>query len=351
MRSKLKILSFTAAIAIASMLSTAAFAEAPPKGANADRFVWGGAAENSTYTDVYVPRVVTVLDTKARMSGYGWGGPTAGTLENAKIISENPTNLAVGQYDLLRDLVGKPIPNTIGETYDFSFILGADGKPANLGPECLYLVTNRPGYDSTSAWGNVLADAWDMTIATGKEGSGSLGTFQLLQSIYPDLKDVEVVNAGSATDIVNAVVDGKATHGFFVQRPDPSNAVFKAIAEKKLTIVPVIDSELDGKYEFLELKVANGGFFSNAKFIGTACTQVALITGDPAKADPTKVKRVNETIKRLGDAVTSDPNVLRPDLSTWNDMFDNLKVISGEKLQQLLAASSAAINSTLKRSN
>ncbi len=330
-------------IAAAASLSVGLALAAPPVGTDPERFVWGGAAEGSSYTDNYVPQVVDVLNTKARMKGYGWGGPTLGTVENAAIITNTPTNLAVGQYDILKDLQGQPIPgDATGKLYDFTFILGADGTPANLGPECLYIVTSIPGYTDSSAFGNVLADAWDMTLATGAEGSGSLATFKRLQSIYPDLTPDSIINAGGALKIVEAVASGQATHGFFVQRPDPASPVFEAIKNAKLTIVPVVDSALEGEYTFNELKVANGGLFTGAKTVATACTFVALITGNP-DTNPTN-KRIKETVTRLSNAVTSEPNVLRPNLATWRDMFDNMKTLGGEKLQALLKASAEAIN-------
>lgn len=330
---------------VAGLIATSAFA-APPLGTNPDRLVWGGAAEGSTYTDVYVAHVVDVLTTKARMSGYGWGGASKGTLENAAIVTRTPSNLAVGQYDLLKDLNGQPIPGG-SDTYNFSFILGADGTPANLGPECLYIVTNQPGYEGSAAFGNVLADAWNMTLAVDAIGSGSAGTFAKLQGIYPDFIPDSVVHPQSngALNVVNMVASGQATHAFFVQRPDPAGAVFKLIDEENLTIVPVVDIALeDAGYNFKELKVANGGLFSAAQTVATACTFVSLITGNPdLVTDPAKQKRVKETVARLSAAVTSEANVLQPSLSTWRDMWDNMKTLGGDKLKDLLEASRVAI--------
>ena len=310
------------------------------------KFIWGGGdPKDSVYSSVYVPRVVDVL-TQNRLAGYTWGGVSAGTLENAQKVSDNPTNLAVGQWDLLRDLKGKPIPNEPGKVYDFT-VLNQD-----IGPECLYMVTRQEGYNT---WGDVLGNAWDMTIATGSELSGSYGTLQVLKGIYPDLKDAVIVTAPSTDAIIKLVQsDPKVTHGFFVMRPDPSSAIFKQISDAKLHIVPVVDYELEKLYSFQQLKVANGGLFGiggNAQYVSTACTSVALITGAPDRVDPTDtrtLRRVQETISRV-KAVPADQ--LKPNLATWRDMFDSMTAIASDQAKQLMDASKKALDDIAKKAN
>lgn len=319
-----------ATVAVAA-ISTSAFAQ------DTTKVIWGGGELSaSVYSSVYVPRIKEVLE-QNRMAGYEWGGVSAGTVENALKVTENPTNLAVGQWDILKSLNGQPIPNKPGEVYDFT-VLAED-----IGPECLYVVTDQAGYDT---FGHVLGNAWDMTIATGKDGSGSLATLQLLQGIYPDLGDALVQQVGSAADIVNAVkTDPAITHGFFVMRPDPASETFKLIKELDLHLVPVVDLDLESTYQFLDLKVAYGGFMGlggNDQYLTTACTSVALITGTPAGVDPSDtrtLRRVTETIARIG---AIDPEVLKPNLSTWRDMWDSIKITAGAKAKEMMEASKVA---------
>lgn len=307
--------------------------------------VWGGGAKGaSTYTDVYVPQVISVLSTQ-QLAGYSWGGPSDGTIANAGNVTKNPTNLAVGQFDLLKDLNGKPMPD--GTPYQFT-ILATD-----IGPECLYLVTGQPGYNT---FGDFLGNAFQVTVATGGALSGSFGTFKNLQSIYPDLQDVQVDNVGSALDIIGAVQSGKDTHGFFVMRPDPQSATFKAIADAGLTIIPVVDFGLQDEYKFLNLKVANGGFLGiggQAKTVTTACTSVALITGDPNSPaaqtlSPRDQKRLQVTIQRVG---TLQADVLRPNISSWADMWDSLTEVAQDQAQAAMEASKKALDDILKQTS
>lgn len=299
--------------------------------------IWGGGAQGaSTYTDVYVPQIISVLENQA-LAGYQWGGVSAGTLANAAMVTTNPTNLAVGQYDLLKNLNGTVGPD--GTPYAFT-ILNSD-----IGPECLYFVTKQKGYDT---FGDFLGNAFQITLATGKVGSGSLGTFENLSQIYPDMQTMEVQNYDNAAQIVEAVRTGKATHGFFVMRPDPQSKTFKEINDAGMTIIPAVDFGLEDDYKFLELKVANGGIFGiggNAKSVTTACTSVALITGDPNSTagqalSPRDAKRLQVTIQKVGSLPSEQ---LRPNISSWADMWDSLQVVAGDKLTQALEASKTAL--------
>lgn len=325
-------LSAAAAIALAFVSVPSAYADGPLS-------VWGGGAPNSsTYTDVYVPHVIDTLG-DAALNGYVWGGVSEGTLDNARKVTDNPTNLAVGQLDILKNLNGTV--DETGKAYEFTILSD------NIGPECLYLVTNQSGYHT---FGDFLGNAFQINLATGGLKSGSYGTYQNLIKLYPELDEVLVDNVGSALDIVNAVKSGKDTHGFFVMRPDPQSATFKAIADANLTIIPLVDYGLEDDYEFLDLKVANGWFFSNAKSVTTACTSVALITGSPTSVaaqalPPRDQKRLGVTIKRVS-AIPAES--LRPNISSWADMWDSLKVITAEQAKVAMDASKVALENILE---
>lgn len=321
--------------ATVALMTTTAFAD---PGSLA---IWGGGKKGaSTYTDVYVPAVISALESQA-LAGYTWGGESQGTVFNAEQVTKNPTNLAVGQYDLLKDLNGKLGPD--GQPYQFT-ILAKD-----IGPECLYLVTNQPGYNT---FGDFLGNAFQISVATGGELSGSFGTFKKLSDMYPDLQQMIVDNVGSAPDIIDAVKSGKDTHGFFVMRPDPQSDTFKAIKDAGLTIIPVIDFGLQDEYQFLDLKVANGGFLGiggSAKTVQTACTSVSLIAGDPngtaaASLSPRDKKRLEVTIQRVG-ALSADK--LRPNISSWADMWDSLTVVTQDQLKSAMEASKKALEDIL----
>lgn len=296
------------------------------------KVVWGGGpASSSAYTSVYVPKVIEVLDSQ-HLSGYAWGGVSQGTVANAEMVTDHPTHLAVGQLDIFGLIKDQPIPGREGESYKFTIL-----KP-DLGPECLYLVTKDKNYKT---FGDVVGNAWQLSVTTSGEKSGSFGTWKVLQGIYPDLKPVPVLHTNSIGDIIEVVKQKADTVGFFVMRPDPESDVFRSIADSGLTIVPVVDFDLEDKYKFMTLKVAHG--WSGGREVQTACTTVALITGDPGSAklaDDIQKRRLAETVKRLGSV---DQKSFQPEASSWRDMWDSLAEFSTDKAKSLMEESKKAL--------
>ena len=301
--------------------------------------VWGGGdPSSSTYSDAYVPHIIKILE-ENRLAGYTWAGKSESTVMNAEMITVNPTHLAVGQLDILRTLKDKPMPNGKGN-YAFTIL------HENIGPECLYMITAQKGY---TTWGHVLGNAWDLTILTDGVKSGSYLTLQGLIGTFPDLADVKIVNTSGAMEIINEVSSNTSSLGFIVMRPDPDSALFKEIAELGLSLVPVVDFELEERYEFLDLKVTHGGLFSSGQFHTTACTSVALITGDISQVDKNDIrtyKRLEATIDRIG-AVSMEK--MKPDLSSYRDMWDSIISASRQNISKIGDASKAALESLKAR--
>ena len=325
MKNAVSLLTLSAAL-MATLVLPARADDANPKA------VWGGGpAAASAYTAVYVPRVIEVLDSQ-HLSGYAWGGVSQGTVANAETVTDHPTNLAVGQLDIFGLVKDQPIPGRDGDKYKFTIV-----KP-DLGPECLYLITKDKTYKT---FGDVLGNAWQLAAVTGGEKSGSFGTWKVLQGIYPELKTVPLTHVASTSDIIDMVKQKSDTVGFFVMRPDPDSDVFKSIVDADLTIVPVVDFDLEDKYKFMSLKVSHG--WSGGKQVQTACTTVALITGDPSStklANDSETRRLAETIKRLSAV---DQKSFQPEASSWRDMWDSLAEFSTDKAQSLMDQSKKAL--------
>lgn len=313
--------------------------DAPDKGL---KVIWGGGdPKSSVYSSVYVPHIQKVL-ARERLAGYEWGGVTQGTLDNAERITENPTHIAVGQWDILRQLNGQPVEGKT-ETYKFTVIHN------NIGPECLYAVINQDGY---SLWGHVIGNSWDLAVITGGRKSGSRGSWEILKTVFPELGDMPVTEAGGAMDIVKQAAGTPSSIGFFVMRPDPNSEVFQAIADLNLRFVPIVDEKLSGSYDFFDLKVAHGGvLFGESRSITTACTSVALITGDPAALDADKdgvrtLRRLQATIERAKGVSPAD---WKPDIDSWRDMWDSMKTAAGEKTKELMESSKQALQDIIKK--
>jgi hypothetical protein len=299
--------------------------------------VWGGGAkEVSSYSGKIVPIVIDQLSSE-RLAGYNWGGPSEGTGMNAMKVTVNPTHLALGQADILQSLNGTQIPGT---SWNYAFTVVQD----DIADECLYMVTKSEYY---TTWGHVLENAWDISISTGGEQSGSFGTLMGLQNRYPDLMDANITNVGGTVNIVQSVINGgESQFGFFVMRPDPENPIFEMINDNDLKLVPIIDFDIEDLYTFKSLKVSNstwGGFGSEAKFHETACTKVQLITGDPKMLSPDQSKakrRLEATIERASaiDGASFKEAVVGQ-FTSWKDYLDSVREIGGDKLDTMLKAS------------
>lgn len=294
------------------------------------KLVWGGGKpEASAYSGTYVPMAIDNLR-DARLAGYAWGGVSEGCVANMQKVTDNPTNLAICQGDMVEAAANKA-------AYKYTIIR------EDLGFECGYMATALPGYDN---FGHILGNAFDLTVHTTGLNSGSMGSFRYLSEIFPDLGDVTVVNHANSKEAAEAAKadadKGMASVAFFVQRPDPDNATFQYIADTKMTFVPVVDLELEDKYTFPELPVENAawmGFGGDPKTVVTACTKVVLITGDPANlpADASSgvVKRLDETISRLRVQPTA---MWQPKEDWFAKMVANMKAAAPGKIEALKKA-------------
>lgn len=264
--------------------------------------VYGGGKveDGSYYSGTLVPKLLEAMtQDPIRVSGYSWYGPTQGSLDNMERITANPLGIGFAQLDMAKANLTNPSYHYVIANERVSF-------------DCYYLASPITAY-AQKGWGAVLDDAGlAVSIATLGPKSGSMGSLQALMTIYPQLKDVEIVNYASAKEAIAAVVAGKQTFFWGVSRPTPGVGFFKLIADAKLTYVPVADWEMQEALgvEFYKLPVTDPawGILSSlggdqGQFVETGCTPTAIITGDPAQlsADRTSQKKlVTELGRRIG---------------------------------------------------
>jgi hypothetical protein len=136
-------------------------------------------------------------------------------------------------------------------------------------------------------------------------------------------------------------------------RPDPTSSVFEMIEEHELTLVPVVDLELEEHYVFKDLKIAPGGIMSRARYHTTACTSVSLITGDPnnlpTDADSRTKRRLDATIERVSAIDgTAFKQAVGEQFMSWRDWLDSVQEVGNEKLTELYEASKQAAKEAMK---
>lgn len=213
------------------------------------------------------------------------------------------------------------------------------------------MVTKNPKLQS---FGDILGYARRTTFVIGGENSGSAASFKFLQSIDPDglgragndrypLKYVS-----DTTTMLNTIAAGDSSAvGFFVQFADPENTNIKRMMEAGLTVIPVVSREIAGAkvagqelYSIQSFSLIAGGFISSGTEKVTACTPVAIITGNPeAQSD----KNVKDDQKDLITAIRQVPSeALLPQDTRLAKLMRGAKRLGAGALTEMLAAADKA---------
>jgi hypothetical protein len=306
---------------------------------HADQLLTGGST--GAYFNDIGPKVHTVLN--SALFRYPLKGGK-GSVGNFEAIIENPLVVALGQADVYA-LMNRENPGQV-----ISIPTGVR--------ECLFAVTSNAGIAGEregDGWGNMMSLASRMRVALPGQGSGSAKTFEYIQSINDKLaKAKKITNYESTSAAIKAVAFDQADIAFFVQMPDTRNALFKTIKERDLQWIGVGDrtmlkQEVGGNkiyaIDTVPVEETWGGFGA-PKTLTTTCTQVFVMTGDPARNDVSDA----ETLRDQVELLTQSQAEFEPDADWYVKMVGKIKTVSAsasEKLLQAVDKASDAVNNTL----
>lgn len=316
-----KLLYATTALALLSLASPA----------TAQKFIYTGGVKGA-YFNTFCPPLEPVLH-NAMFTGYKCT-PSNGTLENIQKVMAQPTNIGFVQLDVLaREMQNNP------DMKDKIMIV------RQLACEGVWLVTKNPRIKD---YGDVLGLARRLPFVLPPEQSGSSATFAYLKSIDPDglgrARNVRYMNDATAV-LTNVAASSDGSVGMFVQFADPENANIRLMHEKGLTVIPVVSREMMAAkangtevYQVQTFSLVSG-YFSGQKAT-TACTPVALITGNPtAFKDENDKKDQVDMIKELQ---TVPEAKLMPQESRIASLMKAAQRISGKALDEMMGAVEAA---------
>lgn len=298
-------------------------------------------SQGGAYNSTFCPPLPNVLD-RAFFSGYRCM-PSGGTLDNITKVITNPSDAGFVQLDVLAlQMQDKPdLAKQIS-------IIRSD-----IACEGLWMVTKNP---SLKSYGDVLGFSRRIPFVLPGQGSGSAASFKYLQSIDPD-------GLGRATNIkfvmdtatvINTVAAGSDNSvGFFVQFADPENANIKLMQDKGLTIVPVVSREItkakvkeQDLYQVQSFNLKSGGLFTSGDDRVTACTPVAIITGNP---DAGKTPNDKDNQKDLIEALQKVPaSSLLPQEPRMAKLLSGVRRVSGSALNEMLSAADKAKDAAQK---
>lgn len=288
-------------------------------------------SQSGAYNSTFCPPLPSVLN-QAFFSGYRCQA-SGGTLDNIKQVQTKPSDVGFVQLDVFA-LQAKENPDL---TKTISVIR------SDIACEGMWMVTKNPALKS---YGDVLGFARRIPFVLPGQTSGSAASFKYLQSIDPDglgrASNIKYVN--DTATVINTVSAGSDNSvGFFVQFADPENANIKLMQERGLTIVPVVSREITkakvGEQDLYQVQSFNlkaGGLFASGEDKVTACTPVAIITGNP-EAQKTPNERDNQ--KDLIEAVQKIPSQnLLPSEPRMAKLLAGVRRVSGSALNEMLSA-------------
>lgn len=297
--------------------------------AQAQKAIYTGG-EKGAYNSTFCPPLPNILN-QSMFAGYQCT-PSGGTLENIAQVLSKPTNVGFVQLDVLaRETAGKP------ELTKALTIIRKD-----IACEGLWMVTKN---DKLKNYGDVLGYARRIPFILPAQTSGSAASFAYLQSIDPDGlgRARNIKNVADSTTVINTVAAGNDNAvGFFVQFADPENANIKLVMEKGLNIIPVVSREIanakigdEAIYNVQSFSIKAAGFIASGDERVTACTPVAVVTGNP---DNQKDANAKDDQKDLIKAIRDVPSTkLLPQDTRLAKLMQSMRSVSGVALNEMLA--------------
>jgi TRAP-type uncharacterized transport system substrate-binding protein len=287
-------------------------------------------------TGVYHSKLCPLLQAQLSKSQLTYAcTPASGSSETLTRITADPRHIGYSQLDVLALEIEKgggqdPAKNRF-------VVARADDTR-----ECLFLATRNKQF---SAYGDIQAYAHALRFILPPKESGTAATFAFLQKIDADGlgKAKSVTFAASADDAVRQALSAEDTLALFVQVPDPTTTIFKTVDEGGGQLIPVIDrtilrQQIGGQKVYFaeETEVSHARWVKSGKTVVTACTPVAVVTGDPARVDGDKARQEHKDViatiqKMKAEDLLPQQNMLQRMLKRTKE----LSALSTEKLMDM----------------
>lgn len=261
--------------------------------------------------------------------------PSPGSGETLRRISAEPRDIGYVQLDVLALEAEKS-----GAKDRFAIIRSDDTR------ECLFLASRNKQF---TVFGDIQAYAHTLRFILPPKDSDAAATFAFLQKVDAEGlgKAKSVTYAGSAEDAVRQALSAEDTLALFVQAPDPATSIFKIVNEGQGQMIPVIDrailrQQVGGQKVYFaeETEVAQARWVKSGKKVVTACTPVALVTGDPQRIADEKARQdqrdVIATIQKL------KPSEVVPRRSLVERIIKKTRELSAIGTEKLMDASEKA---------
>lgn len=255
-------------------------AAAQQTSAGGPRAINTGGAQGAYHT-VFCPPLPPAL-TRVYFNNYACT-TSRGTLENIDRVLAYPSAIGFAQLDVFAREAARRGPEFARLTL----------VRRDIACEGLWMVTRN---DRLTNLGDVQGFARRINFILPPRESGSAASFAFLRESDPEglgrVPEANIRYVADSTAMIRAIAESTdGSVGFFVQFADPTNANIRLIVEQNLRTIPVVSREImrarvdnEAVYQVQEFALAEGGFLGiggRARNATTACTPVAIFTGNP----------------------------------------------------------------------
>jgi hypothetical protein len=202
---------------------------------------------------------------------------TAGSLDNIKRVLAEPGSVAMVQTDAFANWAAAN-PEEAKKLVTIR---------ADLASEGIYLVSR-----NLREFGDVVRLVTRVKFVLPPQASGAAQTFENFKKVLPNvftrIEPGQITYAESAAKAIDIALSADNTVALFVQLPDPTNATFKTVIEKKGNFIPIaaralVNQQINGQavYALETRPVTEAGLLKNAIEVTTLSTPIMLITQSP----------------------------------------------------------------------
>ena len=239
---------------------------------------------------------------------------SAGSLDNIQRLLADPTGVAMVQTDVFANWSAAN-PDQAKKIVAIRSDLASEGvyfvsKNVQDFPDVVRLITR-------------------IKVVLPPKTSGAAQTWENLKQVLPrvfaKVDPSQVTYAESAAKAVDTALANDNTIALFVQLPDPDNAIFKTIVQKKGNFIPlaaraILDQKIGDQpvYTLETRPVTRAGVISNAVEVTTIATPIMLIT------------QATENVPESGNARANHD--------------DLIKIVKGMPKEKLLPKSGATVS-------
>lgn len=309
---------------------TAALLVSATLAASADTIVTG--AESGVYHSKLCP----LLQAQLAKSQLAFAcAPSSGSVETLARVTADPRKIGYTQLDVLALETEKS-----GGKDRFSVARADDIR------ECLFLVSRNKQF---TVYGDIQAYAHTLRFVLPPKESGAAATFAFLQKIDPEGlgRAKSVTYAASADEAVRQASSAEDMLALFVQVPDPTTMIFKTVDTGGGQLIPVIDrtilrQQIGGQKVYFaeETEVSQPRWMKSGKKVVTACTPVAVVTGDPARVADEKARQEHKDVIATIQKLKAED--LLPPKSIFQGLLKRTKELSARSTEKLMDLSEKA---------